>query len=152
MWNRASNVNEVKEHAPVTSTDKLEKPKKVDPPKLMDIAPSEPSISTLPRRSSHSIGSIGQQTNLKRNASMSDLSRQSNLQTQYTNGDQRINGQDRGSTNETLFQVPPSVVRGIVKTVLQNQGISNPSEEILNKAIQEYYSKNPQGVSMMCLP
>lgn len=75
---------------------------------------------------------------------MSDLSGQSTLNGQYTNSHQR----DTQGVNETLFQVPPNIVRGIVKTVLQNQGISNPSEEILNKAIQEYYSKNPQGVSV----
>ena len=32
-------------------------------------------------------------------------------------------------------------------TVLQSQGVTDPSEEILEKAIQEYYAKNPQGVS-----
>ena len=39
------------------------------------------------------------------------------------------------------------MVRGIVITVLQSQGVTDPSEEILEKAIQEYYAKNPQGVS-----
>ena len=34
-------------------------------------------------------------------------------------------------------------------TVLQSQGVTDPSEEILEKAIQEYYAKNPQGVSFI---
>lgn len=148
VWNRASSMNEIMEHAPVTSTDKLEKPKKVNPPPLIDISPCEPSINTLPRRSSHSMMAGSQQTNLRRNASLSDLSRQNTFNTQYTNSDQRSPRQANEPQNETLFQVPPNIVRGIVKTVLQNQGITNPSEEILNKAIQEYYSKNPQGVSV----
>ena len=42
------------------------------------------------------------------------------------------------------FQVPPSVVRGIVITVLQSQGVTEPSEEVLQCAIQEYYDKHPQ--------
>ena len=50
-----------------------------------------------------------------------------------------------------MFQVPPSVVKGIVITVLQSQGIVNPSEEILQKAIQEYYNKNPQGVGIFSM-
>ena len=49
------------------------------------------------------------------------------------------------------IQVPPDVVRGIVITVLQSQGVTEPSEEILEKAIQEYYAKNPQGVSLIYL-
>ena len=32
------------------------------------------------------------------------------------------------------------------------QGVSDPSEEILERAIQEYYAKNPQGVSNRCGP
>lgn len=141
-------MNEIMEHAPVTSTDKLEKPKKAEPSPLIDISPCEPSISTLPRRSSHSMVAGSQQTNLRRNASLSDLSRQNTFNAQYTNGDQRSPRQGNEPQNETLFQVPPNIVRGIVCTVLQNQGITNPSEEILSKAIQEYYSKNPQGVSV----
>ena len=42
------------------------------------------------------------------------------------------------------YQVPPAVVRGIVITVLQSQGVTEPSEEVLQRAIQEYYSKHPQ--------
>ena len=42
------------------------------------------------------------------------------------------------------YQVPPSVVRGIVITVLQSQGVTEPSEEVLQRAIQEYYDKHPQ--------
>ena len=53
----------------------------------------------------------------------------------------------QASSENGSFQVPPSVVRGIVITVLQNQGITNPDEEILQRAIEEYYSKNPGGVS-----
>jgi len=141
VWSRAGSGNEIIEHAPVTSTDKLEKPKKVDMPTLID---NSPSINTLPRRSSPSMPAGSQQTNLRRNMSMSDLSGQSSLAAQYTNSDQSYDS----CVKETLFQVPPSIVRGIVKTVLHNQGITNPSEEILNKAIQEYYSKNPQGVTV----
>ncbi len=44
-------------------------------------------------------------------------------------------------------QVPAHVVKSIVVSVLHQQGVPNPSEEILNAAIQEYYAKNPQGVS-----
>ena len=117
-------------------------------PTLIDDSPSEPSINTLPRRSAHSMPGGSQQTNLRRNMSMSDLSGQSTLNAQYTNTHQRDARPVIEPANETLFQVPPSIVRGIVRTVLQNQGITNPSEEILNKAIQEYYSKNPQGVSI----
>ena len=59
-----------------------------------------------------------------------------------------LNGEAPKPTSETgSFQVPPIVVRGIVITVLQNQGITNPDEEILQRAIEEYYSKNPEGVS-----
>ena len=43
--------------------------------------------------------------------------------------------------------VPAHVVKSIVISVLQQQGVPNPSEEILHAAIQEYYAKNPQGVS-----
>jgi len=151
VWNRANGMNEIIEHAPVSSTDKLEKPKKVDPPTLIDNSPCEPSISTLPRRSSHSMPT-GSQTNLRRNMSMSDLSGQNTLNAQYTNSHQRSTRQAIEPQNETLYQVPPNIVRGIVKTVLQNQGINNPSEEILNKAIQEFYNKNPQGVSVNSNP
>ena len=42
------------------------------------------------------------------------------------------------------YQVPPAVVRGIVITVLQSQGVTEPSEEVLQRAIMEYYSKHPQ--------
>merc|ERR1719420_200354 len=58
-----------------------------------------------------------------------------------------LNNTQQSNSNDSTFQVPPSVVRGIVITVLQNQGILDPSEEILQKAIQEYYTKNPQGVN-----
>ncbi len=44
-------------------------------------------------------------------------------------------------------QVPAHVVKSIVVSVLHQQGVPNPSEDILNAAIQEYYAKNPQGVS-----
>jgi hypothetical protein len=46
-------------------------------------------------------------------------------------------------------QVPAHVVKSIVVSVLHQQGVPNPSEEILNAAIQEYYAKNPQGVSFL---
>ena len=42
------------------------------------------------------------------------------------------------------YQVPPAVVRGIVITVLQSQGVTEPSEEVLQRAIMEYYTKHPQ--------
>ena len=42
------------------------------------------------------------------------------------------------------YQVPPAVVRGIVITVLQSQGVTEPSEEVLQRAIMEYYDKHPQ--------
>ena len=45
---------------------------------------------------------------------------------------------------DARYQVPPAVVRGIVITVLQSQGVTEPSEEVLQRAIQEYYSKHPQ--------
>ena len=31
------------------------------------------------------------------------------------------------------------------------QGVTNPTEEMLDRAIDEYYAKNPQGVSSGCL-
>ena len=31
------------------------------------------------------------------------------------------------------------------------QGVTNPTEEMLDRAIDEYYAKNPQGVSSTCL-
>ena len=31
------------------------------------------------------------------------------------------------------------------------QGVTNPTEEMLDRAIDEYYAKNPQGVSSRCL-
>lgn len=49
---------------------------------------------------------------------------------------------------EEGFQVPPSMVRSIVITVLQGQGVTNPSEEMLDRAIEEYYAKNPHGVQV----
>lgn len=51
------------------------------------------------------------------------------------------------SDESELVQVPPSVVRGIVITVLASQGVTQPSQETLDRAIQEYYSKNPRGVT-----
>ena len=42
------------------------------------------------------------------------------------------------------YHVPPAIVRGIVITVLQSQGVTEPSEEVLQRAIQEYYDKHPQ--------
>jgi len=148
VWNGASSINKIIEHAPVAATDKLEKPKKVDPPDFINVSSCEPNSSTLPRLSSYSIVPGTQQAHLRRNSSMSDLSSQSTLKSQYTNTNQSTPSRASHSEphSETLFQVPPNIVRGIVITVLQNQGITNPSDEILNKAIQEYYSKNPQGV------
>jgi len=49
---------------------------------------------------------------------------------------------------EEGFQVPPSMVRSIVITVLQGQGVTNPTEEMLDRAIEEYYAKNPHGVQV----
>ena len=115
--------SELTEHGPVLSTDRLEKPKKVS---SQDTAQDSKNQHVV-RPSPPSTGS------LKRNTSMANLSRASPA--------------EQASSEEASVQIPPSVVRGIVITVLQNQGITNPSEEILQKAIQEYYSKNPPKVS-----
>jgi hypothetical protein len=53
------------------------------------------------------------------------------------------------NTDTLRVQVPAHVVKSIVVSVLHQQGVPNPSEEILNAAIQEYYAKNPQGVSFL---
>ena len=179
------------EHAPVTSTDKLEKPKKVfqDPSSYDEdkVAANNNNVSsTLPRSSSmanRQFPAAYQTSSLRRNVSNSLTNLQGtkiavNTQQQIINGSLRnhhelknnLNGsmnnyhrsmnniqdslnntQQQSNSNNSTFQVPPSVVRGIVITVLQNQGILDPSEEILQKAIQEYYTKNPQGVSTKTL-
>ena len=185
------------EHAPVTSTDKLEKPKKVNQEVTnnnhneVKTASNVNNISTtLPRSSSianRQFPAAYQTSSLRRNVSNSMTNLQANMINHHhvasNNQQESINGSANnhhgsmnninGSMNRSLnnqhgsmnniqssmnttqgsnssdstFQVPPSVVRGIVITVLQNQGIVDPSEEILQKAIQEYYTKNPQGVS-----
>ena len=131
VWNN----NQVVEHQPVLSTDKLEKPKKVNSPKqevTRDNSAQDSASSTLPRASfARTFPSANH--SLRRNTSMGNL-----------NGGAPSS---QASSENGSFQVPPSVVRGIVITVLQNQGITNPDEEILQRAIEEYYSKNPGGVS-----
>ena len=129
VWNN----NQVIEHQPVLSTDKLEKPKKVNIPQ-QDVTRDNCSTtsSTLPRASfARTFPSAN--NSLRRNTSMTNL-----------NGEAPSS---QSSSEAGSFQVPPTVVRGIVITVLQNQGIINPDEEILQRAIEEYYSKNPAGVS-----
>ena len=178
------------EHAPVTSTDKLEKPKKAiqDPSSCNEdkVAANNNNVSsTLPRSSSmanRQFPAAYQTSSLRRNVSNSLTNLQGtkiavNTQQQIINGSLRnhhelknnlngsmnnyhrsmnniqdsLNNTQQSNSNDSTFQVPPSVVRGIVITVLQNQGILDPSEEILQKAIQEYYTKNPQGVSTKTL-
>ena len=131
VWNNS----QVTEHQPVLSTAKLEKPKKVNIPQqgvTPDNCTKDTTSSTLPRTSTARTFPSAT-TSLRRNTSMCNL-----------NG----GPPSSKSTSETgSFQVPPTVVRGIVITVLQNQGITNPDEDILQRAIEEYYSKNPEGVS-----
>ena len=125
--------NELVEHGPVLSTDKLEKPKKVaNGPVTSESCQGSTTSLTLPRSSSSTRSFPSFNGSLRRNTSLSNL-----------------NGANPAAqpASDASFHIPPSVVRGIVITVLQNQGITNPTEEILQKAIEEYYSKNPQGVS-----
>ena len=173
------------EHAPVTSTDKLEKPKKEEVTNSNEekTATNVNNVSkTLPRSSSianRQFPSAYQTSSLRRNVSNSMTNLQGtmihhqgalNNQQESLNGSMNnldgsmkrsmtnhhgsmnniqgsLNNSQGSNSSDSTFQVPPSVVRGIVITVLQNQGIVDPSEEILQKAIQEYYTKNPQGVS-----
>ena len=51
--------------------------------------------------------------------------------------------------NLNQLQVPPHIVKSIVISVLEKQGVPNPSDDIINRAIEEYYNKNPQGVSLL---
>ena len=55
--------------------------------------------------------------------------------------------QRQAAQPNNFYQVPQHIVKDIVITVLQNQGITNPTDDSLDRAMQEYYSKNPQGVS-----
>ena len=58
-------------------------------------------------------------------------------------------GPQAAQSHESMghIQVPPHIVKSIVVSVLDKQGVPNPSDQIINKAIEEYYAKNPNGVS-----
>ena len=136
VW--TNNNHQITEHQPVLSTDKLEKPKKVHIPQqdaARDNCTKDNTVSsTLPRTSTARTFPTANNS-LRRNTSMCNL-----------NGGAAASSKSTSDTGS--FQVPPTVVRGIVITVLQNQGITNPDEDILQRAIEEYYSKNPEGVSL----
>ena len=153
------------------STDKLEKPKHPStPPQQEQQSKNYTSSnthlhqtnSTLPRNFSrikvHDKGGGG---GLKRNASMSDVSHFN-----YSAGFNGIRGTPLQSSNSSSslhfstrpnqenrnlnqLQVPPHIVKSIVISVLEKQGVPNPSDDIINRAIEEYYNKNPQGVSLL---
>ena len=161
------------EHGPVLSTDRLEKPKR---PPAPDPAPSaDPPFAsaTLPRRwggSNRIVVHNKGEFKLRRNGSLADMSRATASQpSQGVSANSGYNQRQAESQSPASLgvaasgnhvrqaavanadnlrvQVPAHVVKSIVVSVLHQQGVPNPSEEILNAAIQEYYAKNPQGVS-----
>lgn len=177
---------EIIECAPVMSTDKLEKPK----PKPVPTQPTNQiqapgNTSTLPRNFSRI--AIHQKGGLKRNASMSDVSRVEHNSSRSDSSHYSFHGSNNGILHRPVqqsqasqppfrpsqperpagsinpsrqyhessaapgpqhLQVPPHIVKSIVISVLDKQGVPNPSDEIINRAIQEYYAKNPHGVSL----
>ncbi len=146
---------EVIEHAPVQSTDRLEKPRRVPPPQSTAtpeaMVPQFPGVSsaTLPRRwgaSNRIVIHDKGQFKLRRNGSLADLQDSPSPSTPPVNRRQ-LQMPPSGGAGEQRVQVPAHVVKSIVVSVLHQQGVPNPAEEILNAAIQEYYAKNPQGVS-----
>merc|ERR1719458_1545355 len=110
--------------------------------------PSAPCTGSLPRRNASGVFYRtpqdfvgGSQSSLRRNCSMNDL--------QQKNQDNQSSWLPAPPPQvEEGFQVPPSMVRSIVITVLQGQGVTNPTEEMLDRAIEEYYAKNPHGVQV----
>jgi len=144
--------SETIEHGPVMSTDKLEKPKhnnnQQPTSQTSSNPPSAPCTGSLPRRNASGVFYRtpqdfvgGSQSNLRRNCSMNDL--------QQKNQDNQSSWLPAPPPQvEEGFQVPPSMVRSIVITVLQGQGVTNPTEEMLDRAIEEYYAKNPHGVQV----
>ena len=47
-----------------------------------------------------------------------------------------------GETNNNNMAIPLGVVKSVVLSVLAKQGVPNPSDEVINKAIEEYYAQN----------
>ena len=149
---------EVTEHEAVISTDRLEKPKHPAPP------PNQTNMAaprTLPRNFS---SRAGYQNGLRRNASMSDVhvvehntfsspriyhktKNGGNINATTSHSSQNMAQNQESQASSSHIQVPPHIVKSIVISVLEKQGVPNPSDDIINKAIQEYYAKNPQGVS-----
>jgi hypothetical protein len=133
------------------STDRLEKPRRPQPSPNTVPTASPPvrnvASATLPRRwggSNRIVLKNNGEFKLRRNVSLADLNASSApLYQPATNQRSSSN-----STDDICVQVPAHVVKSIVISVLRQQGIHQPSEEILNAAIQEYYARNPQGVSV----
>ena len=172
------------EHAPVMSTDRLEKPKPAPPTNepnnnITNNNSHNNNNGSLPRNFSR-IAIHQKGGGLKRNASMSDVTTKNSFVAQQQHQPQRhesqaVNGQNHNgsrpasnqiprttsmsdmgtpshgpqATHESMghIQVPPHIVKSIVVSVLDKQGVPNPSDQIINKAIEEYYAKNPNGVS-----
>ena len=177
VWNQRPCPDDVTEHDPVMSTDALEKPRRPkemekvskvnvtsttdphrQPPKL---TPPEEKVNGLNgRRSSCSAAQQHPQNQLRRTASQSalhqhpsqfndygSLNRHSKTVRELDKQRHHQLQQQQQQKLQQFYQVPPCVVKDIVITVLKNQGIINITDEILQQAMQEYYEKNPQGVS-----
>jgi len=50
------------------------------------------------------------------------------------------------TSNNNLPQIPLNLLRDIVRNVLQSQGISNPSEQVLEESIQKYLQNQNEQV------
>ena len=149
------------------STDKLEKPKHPPQPTQQQQGNNNNLTTSFSQQQQHSTNSTLPRNfsrikvydkgggGLKRNASMSDVSR-FNYGVGFNGGPlhNSSSSNDLNSVPTNLdpvtrnqLQVPPYIVKSIVISVLEKQGVPNPSDEIINRAIQEYYNKNPEGVS-----
>ena len=162
IGDNASSTSEVIEHGPVQSTDRLEKPRHAQPATPAP-TPAVATSATLPRRwggSNRIVMQNNGEFKLRRNGSLADMRTNSTEPTAVNplldssavgRCTVAVRGQSQrqaaGNSEDLRVQVPAHVVKSIVVSVLHQQGVTHPSEAILSAAIQEYYAKNPQGVS-----
>ncbi len=146
---------EIIEHGPVQSTDRLEKPRRQQSATAVDstAGPADVPVAsaTLPRRwggSNRIVVHNKGEFKLRRNGSLADVPTAAAAVMKHSPPAMVGNGSVYQPTDELRrLQVPAHIVKSIVVSVLQQQGITDPSPHILDAAIQEYYAKNPQGVS-----